>query len=144
MPSNPRAVVDFEGIDAVLATYNGDGATIVYDATQAGGHAAVGRAVSLSAGSTVQLTADADAVSGRLVKVEPDNRCTVQVGGYMKLPGGLAATLTLGSAIVGATGAAAARGYIRAVNSAVAAELAKARGRIVDATDATNVVVLLD
>jgi hypothetical protein len=143
MPTNPRAVVDFSGLDAHYTTLNGDGATIVYDPTQPGGHAAIGRAVSLSAGGTVQLTADADRVLGKLITVEADNRCVVQDDGYMQLPGGLAATLTLGLAIVGATGTAGARGFIRAVATAVAAELGKSQGEIIDATDATNVWVNL-
>jgi len=143
MPSDPRNVVSFESIDAAYATFIPDGTSIVYDGTQIDGAAVaiIGQAVSLSAGSTVQLTNDGDGVSGKLILVESDLKCNVQFEGFMRLPGGLAAALTVGKRIVGATGASAARGFIREVNTATAAELGRMAGRIIDATDATNVIV---
>lgn len=141
--ANPRNVVDFEGIDGVFGTYAIDNSTIVYDGTKVGGAAAtmIGQAVSLSAAGTVQLASDAEALVGKLVLVEADNKCTVQTGGYMKLPGGASASLTRGFKVVGALGAASAKGFIREVASATAAELNKGRGQIVDASDTTAVVV---
>ena len=65
----------------------------------------------------------------------------MQVGGYCDLPGGDSATLTLGVGIVGALGAASAKGYIRIAASGTAAETVKERGRIV-ANDTTTAVVV--
>lgn len=140
---DPRNVISLESIDANYVTLIPDGATIVFDITQLDGAAVttIGQAVSLSGSSTVQLTADAQGVIGKLISVESDLKCTVQFEGFMRLPGGLAATLTLGSSIVGATGAAAARGFIRSAAGAVAAELILMRGRIIDVTDTTNVQI---
>lgn len=143
--ANPRNVVEFEGIGDLPVTYKIDNSTIVYDATKAYGAAAtmIGKAVTLSADDTVALAADGDAIEGKLLRVESDNKAVVQVGGYCTLPGGDAATLTRGLKIVGALGAAAAKGYIRAVASGTAAEINKGRGRIVRNGTTTAVVVHL-
>lgn len=139
---DPRSVIAFEGIDAEYATYAIDNSTIVYDMTKANGAAPtmLDKAVTLSAGKTVALCADGDAVIGRLDSVTSDNYARVQTEGYTSLPGGTAATLTNGTVVVGALNTAA-RGYIRSANSAVAAELAKFGPAIQDATDPTAVVV---
>lgn len=141
--SDPRNAVNNAESGARRVTYFIDNATIVYDATQPGGAAAtmIGKAVMLSAADTVALTSDGAAVEGKLILVESDNKCSVQVAGNMTLPGGAAAALTLGKRIVGAVGAAAARGYIREVATATAAELGVARGRIVNAGTTTAVVI---
>jgi hypothetical protein len=141
--ANPRNSVDCEGIAPVFVTYKIDNSTITYDATKAFGAATtmIGKAVTLSADDTVALCADGDAIEGKLVKVESDLKCTVQTGGYTDLPGGDSATLTRGSAIVGALGAASAKGYIRTAASGTAAELIKCRGRIIRNGTATAVVV---
>lgn len=141
--ADPRLAVSFDGITGPVASYLIDDVSITYDATQAGGSAVVGRAVNLSAGGTVQLAADATAVLGKLLRVEADGVALVQTGGYVTLPGGAAATLTLGRKITGAASAVPANGYIRQVDHTAAAELAVARGVIVDATDPTAVVVYL-
>ncbi len=141
--ANPRKAVEFEGIGLLTATYKIDASTITYDATKTGGSAQVGLAVTLSADDTVALVADADAIEGKLLSVEADGMCTVQVGGYMTLPGGASATLTRGLAIVGALGAASAKGYIRVAASGTAAELVKCRGGIVRNGTTTAVVVKL-
>lgn len=141
--ADPRAVTSFEGIGSLDATYKIDNSTIVYDATKTGGTASVGLAVTLSADGTVALAADADRVVGKLWSVESDNFARVQVKGYMVLPGGSGATLTRGLAIVGALGAASAKGYIRVAASGTAAELVKCAGSIHDSGTATAVVVLL-
>lgn len=141
--SNPRGLA-YEGIAGVYATYDIDNSTIVYSATAANGSVSVGLAVKLSAAHQVALATDGSEVEGKLIKVEADNRATVQVGGYMTLPGGVGASLTVGKAIVGAVNGSAAGGYIREVATATAAELGLCRGRIIDAGTTTAVVVALD
>ena len=141
--ADPRNIIAFEGIDEVFTTFITDGATIVFDATLAGGTAAatLSKAVSMSADKTVQLAADAQGVVGKLILVESDLKCTVQIEGCTSLPGGNSATLTLMSGIVGALNPSSARGYIRSAASATAAELLLMNGKIWDASDPTNVVV---
>lgn len=136
--ADARENVSFEGIGYRAVTLKHDD-TIVYDATKEGGSAQVGLAVTLESANTVSLAGDGEQVEGKLVKVEPGGVCVVQNGGYMTLPGGTAATLTVGKKIVGDL-LVAAEGYIREVNT----EDAVSRGTIVDATDATAVVVRLD
>jgi hypothetical protein len=140
---DPRAVLAFEGIDAEYATYAIDASTITYDATKINGAATtmLDKAVTLSAAKTVALCADGDPVIGRLDMVTSDGYGRVQVEGFTSLPGGASATLTLGSVVVGALGAASAKGYIRSAASGTAAELVKAGPTIHDASDTANVVV---
>jgi hypothetical protein len=137
--ANPRNVTEYTGIDGVYATYSHDN-TIVYSATEENGSAQVGLAVTIESDKTVTLIGDGEPVEGKLIKVEADGKCNVQVGGYMALPGGDGATLTIGQPIVGDLGAASAEGYIRAANSATAAETINARGAIVD-NDTTTAVM---
>lgn len=139
--ADPRNDVDFEGIGYEAVTYKHDD-TIVYSATVANGSASVGLAVSLETAETVTLAGDGEAIEGKLVKVESDGKCVVQVGGYMKLPAGTGAALTVGKKIVGDL-LSSAEGYIREVNTATAAELGLCRGRIIDAGTTTAVVVHL-
>ncbi len=141
--ANPRATLDFEGIGAEYETYRIDNSTITYDADEMGGSAQVGKAVTMSAAATVQLVGDGEAVIGRLVSVEKDGFCAVQTGGYVKLPGGNGATLTLGKKIVGALNASSEEGYVRVCATGTAAELGVARGFIVDASTTTAVVIKL-
>lgn len=131
--ANPRNIVRWQGIAYSAQTFHIDDSTITYDRDEENGSAQVGLAVMLSAAGTVALTSDGALVLGKLLKVESDGKATVQTGGYVDLPGGDGATLTLGSKIVGDLGAANARGYIRAVATGTAAELGVARGIIVDA-----------
>jgi len=139
--ANPRKIVSNDGVDFGSATYQIDASTITYLATATGGSASVGLAVTLSADDTVALAADGDAIEGKLLTVEADGICTVQVDGYCTFPGGSAATLTRGVNIVGALGAASAKGYIRAAASGTAAELIKCRGRIINNGVTTAVTV---
>jgi hypothetical protein len=143
--ANPRKVYMYEGIAGQYVTFPADGSTITYDKTQPNGAAAtmIGKAVTLSADNTVALCADADPVIGKLISVESDGSCNVQVGGFCTLPGGASATLTRGVAIVGALGASSAKGYIRIAASATAAEIVKSRGRIIASGTTTAVVVQL-
>lgn len=68
----------------------------------------------------------------------------MQDAGFVTLPAGTAATTTRGFRVVGALGASSAKGYIREVASATAAELNKGRGRIINTADATAVVINLN
>lgn len=140
--ADPRNTVTFDGLGEYEAqTYLIDNSTITYDVTKANGSAMVGLAVTESTNKTVALTADGDAVVGRLIKVEADLKAVVQTGEFVKFPGGLSATLTLGTKIVGALGASSAKGYVRSAASGTAAELNKGIGAIRDATDTTAVIV---
>ena len=138
-----RTNVSNIGVGGEYRTYKIDNSTITYDRTKTNGSAQVGLAVTFSGDETVALTADGDAVVGKLIKVEADNKATVQTDGTMTFGKGDAATTTRGTKIVGARGAASAKGYIRSVNTAVAAELGKARGRIENVATATAIVVSL-
>lgn len=137
-----------DGIAPRVATYKIDGADIVYSATETNGSAVVGRAVRLSASDTVRLSGDGEAVDGKLLKVEDDGFCSVQVGGFMTLPKGDGA-VTIGSKIVGNL-LGAARGYIRAAAvagatyaQAAANESERSKGVTTDIADTANVEVLL-
>lgn len=141
--ADPRADVKYDEIAPVFMTFKIDDSTITYSATETNGSAAVGKAVALSAAETVELAGDGEEIVGKLISVEADNYCTVQVAGVMTLPGGSGATLTVGKKIVGDLGAASAEGYIREVATGTAAELGVARGMILDAGTTTAVVVWL-
>lgn len=141
--ANPRNTVDFEGIGDLVATFKIDNSTITYSATSANGSASVGLAVTFSADDTVALTADGNAVAGKLLGVSADNKARVQVAGFCDLPAGASASVTRGKSIVGALGASSAKGYIREVATGTAAELGVARGRIIRNGTTTAVVVQL-
>jgi hypothetical protein len=104
----------------------------------------IGKAVTMSADDTVALAADADVVIGKLISVEADLKCSVRVHGYVTLPGGNGATLTRGLAIVGALNASSEKGYpCGSRPSGTAAEILKARGRIINNGTTTAVGILL-
>lgn len=136
--ADPRLSANLVGIGYQAVTIAHDD-TIVYDATKAGGAAQVGLAVTIESSGTVSLVGDGENVFGKLVKVESDDFCVVQTGGYMTLPGGDGATLTAGLKIVGDLGAANAEGYIQAVST----QHTVSRGMIIDSSTATAVVVSL-
>lgn len=140
--ADPRLTPSNLGVDPEYRTYLIDASTILYSATTANGSAQVGLAVTFSAAKTVALTADGDRVVGKLIQVEPNSICRVQIEGPVTLPAGTGASLTLGKAIVGAL-LGAAKGYIREVATGTAAELGRETGWIVDATDTANVEVEL-
>jgi hypothetical protein len=140
--ADPRNAVDFVGIGYEAQTFLIDNSTITYSATATNGSASVGLAVALSAAETVELVGDGEEVIGKLIKVESDNKAVVQTAGYMTLPGGTGASLTVGKKIVGDL-LVSAEGYIREVATGTAAELGVARGFIVDAGTTTAVVVKL-
>lgn len=140
-----RLIIDHSERLAQYAPGIIDNSTIVYDGTQINGAAAtsIGHAVTLTAANTVALCADADHIYGVLTEVEWDGKCTIQIQGYVQLPGGVSALLTSGLAIVGALGAASAKGFVRGVVIATLADVAKGRGEIVDPTTTTAVWVRL-
>lgn len=130
--------IDYEGVSFQF------GSTILFNALQSNGSASAGLAVTMSGDGIVDLCADADSVVGKLRKVEADGWCTVQVDGGVTLPGGSGATLTAGTKICGALGAASARGYIRSIAPATLAEVAKGRHTIYSGATPTAVQVMLD
>lgn len=140
--ADPRLDTRFEGIGAVYATFKIDDSTITYSATETNGSAQVGLAVGFSDDETVELVGDGEEVIGKLVSVEKDGYCNVQIAGMMTLPAGTGASLTNGKKIVGDL-STAAEGYIREVATGTAAELGVARGFIVDNSTTTAVVVWL-
>jgi len=143
--ADPRASVSWKGFEAVNAPVVVDNSTITYSATATGGSSQVGLAVNFSADAKViQLVGDAEFVLGKLISVESDLRGNVQVKGHMTLPAGSGvASLTLGKKIIGDLGAASAEGYIREVDTAVAAELGLARGYALDDATLTAVEIYL-
>lgn len=142
--ADPRNTVSLVGIGYEAETFLIDNSTITYSATATGGSASVGLAVTFSAADTVKLAADGNAVVGKLIKVEADNKAVVQTGGYVTLPGGNGASLTRGKKIVGAVDGSSNPGYIREVATGTAAELGVARGFITNAGTTTAVVVRLE
>lgn len=143
--ANPRNDVRFKNIRVKRETYKYDN-TIVYNAALPGNSAQAGLAVTQigEAAKTVSLVAAGELVAGRLELVEADGNCVVTVMGNVELPAGTGAVLTPGAKIVGAL-LGAAEGYIdSAAAVATAASAQAARGRIIDATTTTAVVVALD
>lgn len=140
--ADPRAtLLHVQDPEGSYETFTADGVSITYSATVEGGSSQVGLAVTLVAG-VLETAADGEAVIGKLLKVEKDLTCLVQVGGKMTLPGGTSATLTQGARIVGDL-LVAAEGYIQAAASGTAAHHVVSRGFIIDATTTTAVVVRL-
>lgn len=135
MPTG-RSGIAFDDILAKNVTVFADNSTI----TLANAATVVGRAVAISADDTVKLAADADPVFGKLLKVEADLGCTVQVRGFCTLGGGTAATLTRGRRAIGALNGGNP-GFIRVVNTAAAAELNGVGPIMVNVGDANNVLV---
>lgn len=137
--ADPRNTVDFTGIGYEAQAFLIDNSTITYSATATRGSAQAGLAVTLSTHKTVALAGDGEAVLGKLILVESDNKAVVQTGGYCTLPGGTSATLTVGTKIVGDL-LVSAKGYIQTVST----QDTVSRGVIVDSGTTTAVVVKLD
>lgn len=141
--ADPRASTKYEGQGATYLTFAYD-STITFDNTKSGGSSSVGLAVTMTADSKVGLTQDANRVAGKLIEVRTDGFCVVQVRGTMTLPAGNGATVTNNVSIVGALGAASAKGYIRNTAVATLAEVAVAGASVIlDASTTTAVAVLL-
>jgi hypothetical protein len=142
--ADPRKVYDYSEVKSVYLSFAADGVTITYSATTAKGSAAAGLAVRLMPGTakTVETVGDAETVLGVLDHVEPDGTAVVQVQGVATFKGGTGATLTPGLPIVGAL-LSSAEGYVRIAAAATLAEVAVARGVILDSSTSTAVQVLL-
>lgn len=141
--ADPRQATTRKGIRPTVETFPIDASTITFDATKARGSAQVDLAVKISANNQIALADTNDPILGQLLLVEPDGMAAVQTGGYVNLPGGQSATLTPGSKIVGAQGAASAKGYIKTADPAQLAQVAAGRGMITDASVTTAVEVML-
>lgn len=146
-----RAVVSHLGNHARYETYKIDNSEITYSATAAGGSASVGLAVALTSDDTVDLAGDGEVIHGKLISVESDGFCTVQIGGFCELPAGTGATVTVGSKIMGDL-LVSAKGYIQTLSETVsgsptqaevqnAFKAAKTRGIIINNNTTTAVVV---
>lgn len=145
--ANPRKLVFHDGIGYRAETFFIDASTIVFDATKKDGSVAAGFAVQMVPGTedTVELTADAGEVLGKLLHVEADGGCAVQVEGVCRLPGANGATWTArrGAKIVGGLGVSNARGYIRPQAVATLAEVAVAKHTVQKIADTTSIEVML-
>ena len=120
-----------------------DNSTITFERGVGNGTSHVGRWCSLSADMTVQLAADGEGLVGKLLKVQANGLATLEFeGARMKADAGDGITLVRGRGIVGALGAASARGYVRnpvvTANATGIAERLAARGTVIDA--ANNIV----
>lgn len=150
--ADPRKTVSHDLNHAEFETFKIDNSTITYSSTATNGSASVGLAVKLSStADTVELVGDGDPVYGKLISVEADGFCTVQIAGFCDLPGGTSATLTLGTKIIGDL-LVSAKGYIQTLSETVtstptqaevqnAFKAAKTKGVIVNAATTTAVVV---
>lgn len=147
--ADPRDDVRHDGVRQGRDTFKIDNSTITYEADQPNGSQHVGKAVTLSAADTVALAGDGAAILGRLEQVTKDKKAVVTTEGYVELPGGNGASLTLLKPIVGDLDASANPGFIREVAAATtptAAEVDEAalgRGQIINASVTTAVVVKL-
>lgn len=139
--SNPRAAVQYDGLKNYTFTVPIDDSTITYDATEENGSAQVGLAVTIDSNEKAALAGDAEGIAGKLVKVTADDFAVIERG-FVTLPGGTSASLTNMKSIVGDL-LVAAKGYIRETNTAQAAELGVADGKIIDPSTTTAVVVYL-
>jgi len=135
--ADPRQRVKYRHIGVIRVTFKYD-ASIVYDNTKKGGSVSTGLAVTLTANDVVGLVADGQLVVGRLDMVRADGICEVQVGGATIFLPGTAATVSVGSRIVGAL-LVAAKGYVRQQAVAVLAEVAVGRGWILTNADIDNI-----
>lgn len=146
--ANPRAAVGHGDVRTIRKTFKHDG-TIVFNALLEKNSAQAGLAVTMTgaADDTVTLVDIDQRVDGKLEIVEGDGFCVVTTFGEVQLPAGASATVTVGTAIVGAQGAAAAKGYIKSVGAPTTLEptlaqlnaLNAARGRITN-NDVTTAV----
>ena len=146
MATTTRDAIDREGNAVSIQTYRVDGSTITYEPEQKNGSSKVNKAVKIATAgpdSTVALTTAGSQVLGKLLKVEPDGGCSVEVGGYMRLPLGTGASATVGRGVIGATGASSAPGFVKPADPAVLAEVAAARGWIDESIDSGTVLVKL-
>lgn len=138
----PQNRIGYADIDALTVTFMYDG-SIVFNDAEDGGSAQVGLAVTMTDDDTVGLVGDGEFVLGELIKVNDDGYCTVHMAGFVRLPAGTGASLTLGKKIVGDL-LVAAKGYIQEMNTGTAGHNGVSRGAIVNKDDVNNVWVYLN
>lgn len=145
--ANPRKIVGpLDGVGYKALTFFVDGVTIAaFDATVADGSTSAGLAVALIDGTqnTVELVAAGQEILGRLDHVESDGIAVVQVQGECKLPQGNAVDVVRGDRIVGALGAASARGYIGPADGTSGTTALRGRHQVLDDATATAISVML-
>ncbi|MEJ7763497.1 MAG: hypothetical protein WKF80_11960 [Thermomicrobiales bacterium] len=138
---DPRKTVQYDGIHFRTSEGHVD-ASIVYSKTVAGGSVSVGKAVRLTGNRIFGLATTGTEVAGRLVLVESDGVCTVQVGGFMELPA--AAAIPFGSRVVGGVVAGNIRALAAPSATYVASEgteAAAAKGQVWDGSVPASIVV---
>jgi hypothetical protein len=105
----------------VTRTIQGDGSTIKYDITKKNRSDAVGKAFKINADSKGELVADGDEIEGKVIDVEDDHKFTAAyMFGGLRFPLGDAQTVSKGDRIVGALGAASAKGHVKAASTVAA------------------------
>lgn len=120
--ANPRKTISHIGIGFRSTTMLVDAITLTYSATEKNGSAGAGLAVAAktTVEDTVELVTTDQRVLGKVLQVEPDGACAVQIEGGCELPQGTGPALIRGRRIVGAL-STAARGYIAGVADPAAA-----------------------
>lgn len=141
--TNPRNIKRYDDQHFVSDGYKHDNTIVFDDEADEGNSDQVGLAVTLGDDDTVSLAGDGEFVLGKLLLVESDGHCSVQIGGYMKLPRGTGASVTRGKKIVGDLGPTSAEGYVREVATGTAAELGVARGWIQNNAGSNNDDILV-
>ena len=100
----------------VTTTFQGDGDTIKYDATQPNRSDAVGKAFKINADGKGELVGDGDEIEGKVISVDDDHKFTgAYMFGGLNLPLGQNQTVARGDKLVGALGAGSAKGHVKAV-----------------------------
>lgn len=134
--------IQFDSIEGPLATFEIDGVTITYSATEEYGSAQVGLVVKVTSSKVIALPSTGEGFIGVLELVEADGAATVRTSGYARAKKG-DGTLTAGTKMV-ADVRTAAKGYVRSVAAATLAEVAVARHSVIDVADADSVQIKLD
>ena len=119
-----------------------DGVTITFDIAYPRGSSVVDRAVTLSTDDTYALAATGEEIAGVLFLVDRDGKCTIHKGEGLEAPAGTGASVTPGKKIVGAQ-RSSAKGYIKEADYEELAEIACARGQIINNDNLDKVVFSL-
>ena len=102
-------------------TFQGDGVTILYNATAKNRSVAVGKAYRINAEGKGELVGDGEEIDGIVLQVASDNKF---VGAYLfggkNFLIGNGATVAKGDKIVGALGPSSAKGYVKGVAAVTA------------------------
>ena len=116
----------------VTTTFQGDGTTIKYDITKPNRSEAVGKAFKINADGNGELVGDGDEIDGKVIAVDDDHKFTAAyMFGGLTLPLGDGETVSRGDKIVGALGASAAKGHVKALpDLSLPADLAAETGTV--------------